>query len=184
VARIDPLRSSEDELGQKILDAAEAIQPAPPRNLFGTLAHHPQLARRALQLGTVFLMEGRLPPRQREIAILRTAWKTEAEYEWGQHRLLGRQAGLSDTEITALMTPAIVGSFSNQERAVALAVDDICDHGAITMDTWVLLVEEEAEWGEADFVELTMLVGYYRMLAALMNSVEIELDEGVPSWTD
>ena len=182
--RIDPLRSSDDELGQKILDAAEAIQPAPPRNLFGTLARHPQLARRTLQLGSVFLLEGRLEPRLREIAILRTAWKTGAEYEWGQHRLLGRQVGLTDGEITALMTPALVGDWSNQERAVVEAVEDLCDDGSISEDTWVRLVEEEAAWAEPEFLELTLLVGYYRMLAGLMVSAEIELDEGVPGWSD
>ena len=182
--RIDPLRESPDELGQKILDAAAVIQPAPPNNLFGTLAHHPQLARRTLQLGSVFLTEGRLPPRVREIAILRTAWKTGAEYEWGQHRLLGRQVGLTDDEITDLMTPALVGPWTDLERHAASAVDELCDDGVIAQETWVHLVEDEAGWREPELVELTLLVGYYRMLAGLMATAEIELDPGVPTWTD
>lgn len=181
--RIDPLREAQDETAQKIIAAAAGIEPVPPRNLFGTLAHHPQAARRTLQLGSVFLLEGRLAPRLREIAILRTAWKTEAEYEWGQHRLIGRQVGLTDSEITDLMTPALVGSWTKQELAVALAVDELCDDGAISLDTWVSLMEQDSTWAEAEFIELTLLVGFYRMLAGLMNSVEIELDEGAPGWT-
>ena len=128
MARIDPLTSSDDPLGQKIIDGAAAMGAASPANLFGTLAHQPELARRALRLGRVFLFEGTLAPRVREIAILRTAWRTEAEYEWGQHTLLGREVGLDDRQITELRTPALVGDWSDHERAVVGGVDERCAH--------------------------------------------------------
>ena len=181
MARIDPLTSSDDPLGQKIIDGAAAMGAASPANLFGTLAHQPELARRALRLGRVFLFEGTLAPRVREIAILRTAWRTEAEYEWGQHTLLGREVGLDDRQITELRTPALVGDWSGHEGAVVGAVDELCAHDRIGQDTWIALA---ATWAEPELVELTLLVGYYRMLAGLMNSAEVELDEGVPGWTD
>lgn len=179
MARIDPLTQSDDPIGQKIIDAAAGLQPAPPANLFGTLAHQPNLGRRALRLGTVFLFEGTLDARVREIAILRTAWRTGAEYEWGQHTLIGRQVGLTDGEIRELMTPALVGGWSDLERAVVDAVDDLCAHDAIARDTWIAL---EATYAEPQLIELTLLVGYYRMLAGLMNSVEVDLDDGAPGW--
>jgi alkylhydroperoxidase family enzyme len=34
-----------------------------------------------------------LPPRDREILILRIGWLCRAEYEWGQHVLIGLEAG-------------------------------------------------------------------------------------------
>ena len=181
MARIDPLTSSDDPGAQKLIDGAAAMAPASPANLFGTLAHQPELARKALRLGRVFLLEGLIDPRIREIAILRTAWRTEAEYEWGQHTSIGRQAGLDDRHITELRTPALVGDWSDHERAVVDAVDELCAHDKISQDTWIALA---ATWAEPELVELTLLVGYYRMLAGLMNSAEIELDEGVPGWTD
>lgn len=179
MARIDPLTQSDDPIGQRIIEGAQTTGEASPANLFGTLAHHPDLARRALRLGRVFLFEGTLDPRVREIAILRTAWRTGAEYEWGQHTLIGRQVGLTDGEIRELMTPALVGGWSDLERAVVDAVDDLCAHDTISRDTWIAL---EAGYAEPQLVELTLLVGYYRMLAGLMNSVEVDLDDGVPGW--
>ncbi len=181
MARIDPLTQSDHPIGQKIIDGAAATGAASPANLFGTLAHHPDLARQALRLGRVFLFEGTLDPRQREIAILRTAWCTGAEYEWGQHTLLGREVGLDEHHITELRTPALVGDWTDHERAVVDAVDELCAHDRIGQDTWIALAET---WAESELVELTLLVGYYRMLAGFMNSVEIDLDEGVPGWTD
>ena len=180
MARIDPLTQSDDPFGQKIIEGARSTGSASPANLFGTLAYHPDLARRALRLGRVFLFEGTIDPRVREIAILRTAWRTEAEYEWGQHTLLGREVGLDDRHITELRTPALVGEWTDHERAVVDAVDELCAHDKISQDTWIALT---TTWAEPELVELTLLVGYYRMLAGLMNSVEVELDEGVPGWT-
>lgn len=177
--RLDPLRESDDPSAQRVIGAADNIQPASPRNLFGTLAHQPDLARRALRLGSVFLFEGKLSHRLREIAILRTAWRTAAEYEWGQHTLIGRQVGLTESEIQELMTPALVGRWSDHERSVVDGVDELCVDDKITRETWIGL---GAEWAEPELVEFTLLVGYYRMLAGLMNSAEIELDEGVPGW--
>ncbi len=180
MARIDPLTQSDDPIGQKIIEGAQTTGEASPANLFGTLAHHPELARRALRLGRVFLFEGTLDPRVREIAILRTAWRTGAEYEWGQHTLLGRAVGLTDGEIRELMTPALVGGWADLERAVVDAVDDLCAHDNVSRDTWIAL---EAGYAEPQLIELTLLVGYYRMLAGLMNSVEVDLDDGVPGWS-
>lgn len=181
MARIDPLTQSDDPIGQKIIEGARSTGSASPANLFGTLAYHPDLARRALRLGRVFLFEGTLDPRVREIAILRTAWRTEAEYEWGQHTLLGREVGLDDRHITELRTPALVGDWTDHERAVVDAVDELCAHDEIGQDTWIALA---STYAEAELIELTLLVGYYRMLSGLMRSAEIELDEGVPGWTD
>lgn len=179
--RIDPLRDSSDPLAQKILAAADGIQPAPPRNLFGTLAHQPEAARRTLRLGSVFLFEGILSHRLREIAILRTAWRTGAEYEWGQHTLIGRQVGLTEGEIKELMTPALVGRWTEHERATVDAVDELCEHDKINRETWIRLC---VDWAEPELVEFILVVGYYRMLAGLMNSAEIDLDPGAPGWSD
>ncbi|MCB1002999.1 MAG: hypothetical protein KDB35_02325, partial [Acidimicrobiales bacterium] len=89
--------------------------------------------------------------------------------------------GLDDRHITELRTPALVGEWTDHERAVVDAVDELCAHDEISQETWIALT---ATWAEPELVEFCLLVGYYRMLAGLMNSAEIELDEGVPGWTD
>ena len=60
------------------------------------------------------------------------------------------------------------------------AVAELCAHDKISQDTWIALT---TTWAEPELVELTLLVGYYRMLAGLMNSVDGQPDAGVPGWT-
>src|SRR5205823_5565198 len=69
-----------------------------PLNIFTTLVRHPTLVRRWLPFGTM-LLTGELPPRDRELLILRTAWNCRSEYEWGQHVRIGLAAGLAQEEI-------------------------------------------------------------------------------------
>jgi alkylhydroperoxidase family enzyme len=70
-----------------------------PFHIFTTFARHSDLMRRWLPFGTALLM-GELPPRDRELLILRTAWNTRAAYEWGHHGgTMGLASGLTEAEI-------------------------------------------------------------------------------------
>src|SRR5262245_65564984 len=68
-------------------------------NIFRTLAAHPKLLKQWMVFGNYILNKSTLPPRERELLILRVGWLCRAEYEWGQHVLIGKRAGLSDEEI-------------------------------------------------------------------------------------
>src|SRR6476661_8666843 len=68
-------------------------------NIFATLAHHPKLLKRWLVFGNHVLAKSTVPARERELVILRIGWLCRAEYEWGQHVVIGRQSGLTDGEI-------------------------------------------------------------------------------------
>src|SRR5690606_15025781 len=64
-------------------------------NIFTPLAHHPKLLRRWSDFGGTLLAGGLLPPRDRELLILRTGWRCRSAYEWGQHVLIGLASGLT-----------------------------------------------------------------------------------------
>src|SRR3990172_2308907 len=74
----------------------------PILNIFRTLAHHPALAKRWLVFGNHVLAKSTLAPREREIAILRIGWLCRSGYEWGQHVVIARAAGLGDEEIARI----------------------------------------------------------------------------------
>ena len=64
-----------------------------PMHIFTTLARAPgDLFRRWLGFGGA-LLGGTLPPRLREIVILRTAYRFDGRYEWAQHIELAERAG-------------------------------------------------------------------------------------------
>ena len=68
-------------------------------NVIGTLANHWEAAKK-FNVWAFHVMGDpqTLPPRERELLILRIGWLCQAEYEWGQHVLFGREAGLTDQE--------------------------------------------------------------------------------------
>ena len=60
-------------------------------NVIGTLANHWEAYKKFGVWGNHVLGEtSSLPPREREILILRIGWLCQAEYEWGQHVLIGK----------------------------------------------------------------------------------------------
>src|SRR5579863_2971735 len=67
-------------------------------NIFSTLVRAPGLFRRWLPFAGK-LLSGKLPARDRELLILRTAWNCQAAYEWGHHVAIGLEAGLTPSEI-------------------------------------------------------------------------------------
>src|SRR4051794_13593054 len=98
--RIEPVAQPTAE--QAELLAATLPRPdAQPPNLFRTLVHHPTLMKRTNLLAGMFLTRGRLPARDRELAILRVAARTGCEYEYRHHRSIALSCGLSQAAIDA-----------------------------------------------------------------------------------
>jgi len=164
-------------------EAVEVLEKSPsiggrPLNIFGTLAHHPLLLRRYVAMGGVFLRFGLLPARERELVILRTAWRTGSVYEFGQHTRLGRDAGLSDDEVGRLATPGDEG-WTAADRTLLSMVDDLHDADRVGDGTWAELA---GRWSEAELLELLALAGFYRMTAGILNSAGVEPEPGVPGW--
>jgi alkylhydroperoxidase family enzyme len=86
----------------RILPVPRDADSPPSLNIFRTLAHHRPVLKGFLSLGSKLLTDGALPGREREIVILRAGWLSGSEYEFGQHTTIGRDAGLSDSEIARL----------------------------------------------------------------------------------
>src|SRR5690348_5413166 len=112
---------------QSLLDAL-GRPPRPAPNLFLTLARHPVLLRDWLPLGSRLLLGGTLPPRDRELVILRTAWLCGCEYEWGHHARIGTRAGLSEDEVAGVRDPS-AARWSGHDAAVLRATGELVrDH--------------------------------------------------------
>src|SRR2546423_384346 len=86
---------SDAELTPEQAEALEPMRPGPVLNIFRTLARAPKaLSRFNAWGGYVLSRRNDLPPREREIVILRTGWLCKSGYEWTQHKRIGLQAGL------------------------------------------------------------------------------------------
>ena len=159
------------------MPVADADQPQ--LNIFRTLGRNRPLFKGFLALGGHLLGEsGLLPPREREIVILRTGFRAGSEYEFGQHTRMGRDAGLSDDEIGRL-ADAAGGGWSDDDSALVAMVDELCDHDVVSEPTWQRLA---ARWSEEQLLELLVLAGYYRLVSGLLNSTGVALEPETPGW--
>ena len=171
--RIAPLSPEEMSDDQRTLLAA-----APPLNIFATLVRHPGLYRRWAPFGGKLLAGAKLPSRDREIVILRTALRCGADYEWGQHVEIGRQAGLTDEEILRVAAGADADGWSAEDAAKVRAVDELTDDHCISDGTWAALA---AVYGEEQLIELPMLSGHYALLAGTLNSLGVQPEGPLPA---
>jgi alkylhydroperoxidase family enzyme len=148
-----------------------------PLNVFATLAHHPRLLKRMNVFGGLFLAHSTIPIREREIVILRTAWRAGSVYEFGQHTLIGRNAGLTPEEIAGL--GGAPHAWPAADRLLVEVADQIHSDAHLDDSTWHALQDG---YGDVSAIELIFLAGFYRMLAGFLNTVRVEADDGVPGW--
>jgi alkylhydroperoxidase family enzyme len=142
-------------------------------NIFSTLVRAPGLFRRWLPFGGK-LLAGKLPARDREILILRTAWNCRAGYEWGHHVVIGLESGLTREEIDRV--PARSGTgWPAPDALLLLAADELHSEQRISDATWEGL---SARYDTQQLIELPMLVGHYHLVAMTLNTLGVELEPG------
>lgn len=176
--RLAPLAAGEqDEEARELLGALAAPGPS-TANIFATLVRHPGLFRKWLPFGGK-LLAGKLPARERELLILRTAWLCGAEYEWGQHVLIGLAAGLTDDEVARIKAGPDAPGWDGFAATLLRAADELHTDGCITDVTWAALVDR---YDERQLIEVPMLVGHYHLVAFTLNSLGVQREPGVPGF--
>jgi 4-carboxymuconolactone decarboxylase len=174
--RIPPLRDEDaDEQTSALLEEVR-LPNAQAINIFATLVRHPGLYRRWMPFAGK-LLAGKLPNRDRELLILRSAWRCASSYEWGQHVRIATDAGISADEIDRVASGPDAPGWDAFDRALLTAVDELHDDACITDRTWDALA---ARYDERQMIELPMLVGQYHMLAFALNSLGVQRESGVP----
>lgn len=148
-------------------------------NIFATLAHHPDLLRRWLVFGTHVLAKSTIAPRERELVILRTGWNCRAEYEWGQHVVIGRLVGLTDEEITRITRGPEAPGWDPFDAALLRAADELHRDSRIGDATWQAL---SARWDTKQMMDLIFAVGQYTLVSMALNSLGVQLDEGIAGF--
>ena len=142
---------------------------------FATMFKHPGLFRGQMQLGLELNQNGKIPPRERELVILRTGWLVRSPFEWGEHVGYGKKLGLTSEEIEWVTQGSTAPGWNDHDRAVLRGVEElICDY-AISDETWASLA---TRWDEAQLMELPGLVGSYTLTAMIYNSLRIGLLKG------
>jgi 4-carboxymuconolactone decarboxylase len=173
--RVDPVT----EVPADVEEFVQKLSRRPIMNIFGTLAHNPRLLKRFGLMSGGLLGKGTLPAREREIVILRMGWRCGAEYEFGQHTVIGLDAGLTHDEVRRITLPCDRASFPPDDDSLLHLVDELYDGNAVSDTTWNSLA---ARWPASQMVELVVLAGFYWMVCALLNSCRVDLEPGAMGW--
>jgi alkylhydroperoxidase family enzyme len=182
VPRIDPLPEAEwDEELRAILRARLAGSAGlevrlGDNNIFTTMARHKQLFQAWLPFGGFLLRAGLLPPRERELLILRTGHNCASPYEWGQHLRISEALGIDRETIMRVAAGPEADGWSAQDAQLLRAADELHAQSKISDETWAALREH---YDERAMIEIAVLVGHYHLVAFTLNSVEVELDAGL-----
>ena len=174
--RIDPLQAHEWSA-----DAQAVIEPiataGEPLNIFKTLVHHPDLARRWLVFANHILGKSTLPERERELLILRIGYLCQAGYEWGQHALIARRVGMSEAEIASSKTGAATPDISVKDQLLFKAVDELHTDAHVSDSTWTGLAEH---YDTQQMMDIVFTVGQYNLVSMALNSFGVQADPGLP----
>jgi alkylhydroperoxidase family enzyme len=151
-------------------------------NVFRMFLQNPVVARAAENLITTLMNRNTIEERTRELIILRTAWRTGSDYEFGRHLLRARSLNMSEQEILGVRDPDKCPSYSEVDRAVLKMADELHERANVSPATWAVL---EKKFTSGQLVELVIAEGNWRMAAALFNVAKLPLDEDIAAgWPE
>jgi alkylhydroperoxidase family enzyme len=180
--RIPPIEKSDwTDIQRAYLESHE--QAGRLFNVFKTAANHPHLARSvdSLAFGHVNSESSTLPPRHRELLILRIGWLCKSEYEWAAHSRVALSIGFTDDELVRITKGPDAPGWTPFEATLLRAVDELHSDAFITDATWQDL---SAQYDTQQLMDLVVTVGTYNMVSMMLNSWGVQLDKGFTGFPE
>lgn len=177
--RLEPLTVETAEGESKAqLERAEA-RGGPVLNITRTLAHYPELSSAWGRFARHVLWESSLPPRERELVILRTGWLCRSGYEFGQHRRIGIEAGLTAEEVERVKEGPDADGWSPLERKLLRAADELHGDSFVSDETWAALSED---YDARQLMDVVFAAGQYALVSMALNTFGVQLEPGTPGF--
>jgi 4-carboxymuconolactone decarboxylase len=144
-------------------------------NGVGVILRHPALARAFLTFNNHVATASSVSKRVRELLILRTSWLRRSEYEFVQHVVLGRKAGLSDVEIERVQVGPDAPGWDPVDADLVRAVDELHRDARIQDVTWTRL---SGHFNTTQLMDIVFAVGCYEILAMAFKTFGVQLEPG------
>ena len=141
---------------------------------FTVLLHVPVLADRIQNLGAYLRYEASLDRDVAETAVLVTARLRGSPFEWEAHEPHARRAGVPDEVISTLRDDGPSERMPDRYRTVVDYARQLGTDGGASDTTYASALDL---LGAVGIVELTVLVGYYAMLAMTLRAHGVETEE-------
>lgn len=156
-----------------LLDPAATRQHGTQWMALKIMANHPPLSLAFGGWNKFVMQETALDPRLREIAILRVANRYQSSYELHHHETIGLAVGLTAEHVAAAAQGPDATIWTDTERLVVQAVDDMIDRAETSDATWNGLMQA---LGPRLLMELLYTIGTYAMTAWIFNSMRVPVE--------
>jgi alkylhydroperoxidase family enzyme len=152
-------------------------------NLYRVLAHSPRAARSLNTLARYIRDGSRLDPRLRELAILQVSYLARSAWGFSHHVRIGREVGVSDAEIRAVMdeTAGQPTSLEPLARAVLRAAREMTLDLKISERTFADL---RRELDDERLTDLVVTIAFYNGLVRLLETMQVDVEEDYLPYLD
>jgi 4-carboxymuconolactone decarboxylase len=141
-------------------------------NLFRVIANEPTLLPPFFALSHRVRDESILSARLVQLAVLATAFAIRSDYEIAHHLIEAERAGITAEEIAGLSQNDPSG-FAPEERCVIDYARQVTVARTVDAET---LDDVLASLGPAGTVELAVLVGWYHLVAAVLEPLRVTIE--------
>lgn len=143
---------------------------------FGAWLHSPVFGTHAQELGAYCRFGASLPRDISEFAIILTAKRWRAQFEFWAHARLAIQEGIPESVVEAVRAGAPLDLDRPDLALVHRLVTEYFETSRVSDATYQAALEA---FGETGLVDLVGTVGYYGLVSATLNVFEVELPPGV-----
>ncbi len=138
---------------------------------FAQLMHAPEVAQRLAHLGAYLRFESVLPEDHREIAIITAAREADCRYEWAAHVRLAREQNVREEAIEIIAVGGPLDGLTDEEALIVRYGRELLSDHRVDDATFAAALDR---YGEQGVMELTTLLGYYTMVASVLNGMAVE----------
>ena len=182
--RIEPRRTTAElaharQLMAKISGAASGTATAVPDEqipeMLLTAMCNRELFELLVNVSVQLLKNSSFELRDRQLVILRVGWLQQIPYIWGEHVVVSKRLGLSSEDIEQVTVGSYSSHWTEHERALLQAAEELIDNAMISDATWEVLARD---YDEKQLFELPVLVGQFSTVAYFQNALRIRLKTG------
>ncbi len=152
-------------------------------NLNRAFAHSPDALRSFTGLAQYIRYHSKLDPRLREMAILQVGYLTRSPYEYSHHVKIGREFGVHDEDIHAIVaeTNGEPTNLTPLERAVLQAARELTAAPDLSETTYNAL---RSALDYERIVDLLLVISFYCGVVRLLAALQIDVEDSYMPYLD
>jgi alkylhydroperoxidase family enzyme len=174
-ARIEPVEPADWNEAQR-MELAPHVERGTILNVSKTMARNPDALKGFLAWARYVNYGTALSSREREIVILRIGFLCRSGYEWMQHVRMGMAAGLTAEEVERIKGGADAAGWSDADRALLNAADELHHDYFISNATWAAL---KRHFDDFECMDVVFAAGLYTQISMALNTFGVQLEEGL-----